>query len=1102
MGPGPGEPAEKVIGRYKLLEVLGRGGMGEVWVAEQTEPVKRQVALKLVRAGTGSREIIARFDSERQALAVMDHPNVARILDGGTTALGQPFFVMELIQGQPLTHYCDEQRLGIEQRLKLFIDVCNGVQHAHQKGIIHRDLKPGNILVSLVDGKPVPKIIDFGLARAIEGNQRLTDQSLMTGVGQILGTLRYMSPEQASLDVVDIDTRTDIYALGVILYELLTGSTPLDESALKSHGFVKVLELIREQDPVRPSRRLENSTDAQVSSITSLRQTDLSRLTRILAGDLDWIVMKALEKDRSRRYESASGFAADVRRYLDSEPVIARPPSFNYRVRKFVRKNRASVIAAALLLLTLTGGIVGTTWGMLIAQASKKREESRATSEAEARREAETNLDYSRKANDVLGSVFDNMDPGTDYSTVAELRNSLVSNLMKAADDLAHSGIGDAVVTAEMHRRLGASLLSLGAIEPAAKLFDLALTTQNQLLGPENPESLTTRAFQAMTYRHAGRLEDAIQSLAETLSIQKRVLGETHPDTLTSMSNLGDFYKYDGQWDKALTILQEAYDLVRKDDQPVDVTTLAIMNNLASTYHHARDFRSAIEILTEVVQHSTQILGSNDTKTLMSITNLASSLREFGDIKKALHLLEPNLKAKKERLGENHPRTFVTMHELAETYDAAGEYEKALSLFQQVFEFRKRTLGAEHPETLNTLNSLAIGFARLKKNDLAQPYFEEAYQINKATKGADHPQTLVSMHNLAQCYRICGKANEAVQLMEAMVDLSKSRLGPEHLETTMAMSSLGIAYFSAGKVQLAASTLEKSLPVLRSRLGDNHAHTITTINHLAECWRALGKIELAIPLFEEALPAYEAQHGSSAAETLFLMNSLAVAYWSSRQLGKSIPLYEELLARQEKQLGRQHPNTQISVANLGINYKDAGRWTDALPLLEEAWGSAPKTPRSAWIAMALFEVLAQSSDKNRVMELLSESRNDLLTSLSDDSARLVQFSRSLLNVGLNEEAEPLLRDALRDLERLQSDGWITYHTKALLGSSLLGQENLAESETLLTDGYEGMKAHEKTNPGLIAIRIKTLDRLIELYTLLDKPDQLNRSTSGSKRYAA
>ena len=338
-----GLASNNTVGPYKLIKKIGEGGMGVVWEAEQTNPVKRKVALKVIRSGYDRKDVLVRFEAERQALAMMNHPNIARIIDAGSTTDGRPYFAMEYVDGLPLTEYCDQNRLSIEKRLALFVDVCAGVQHAHQKGIIHRDLKPSNILVTMVDGQMLPKVIDFGLAKATQSTQRLSDASLNTQVGQVLGTLKYMSPEQANADELDIDTRSDIYSLGVILYQLLTGSTPLDDRSIKSQPIIKVMEYIREGEPIKPSRRLGGVSEQDRSTISQARQTDTAKLNRILVGDLDWIVMKSLEKERNRRYESAFGFSADVKRYLNSEPVVARPPSMKYRVQKFVRKNRTVV---------------------------------------------------------------------------------------------------------------------------------------------------------------------------------------------------------------------------------------------------------------------------------------------------------------------------------------------------------------------------------------------------------------------------------------------------------------------------------------------------------------------------------------------------------------------------------------------------------------------------------------------------------------------------------------------------------------------------------------------------------------------------------------
>jgi serine/threonine protein kinase/tetratricopeptide (TPR) repeat protein len=379
-----------IADRYKLIEEIGEGGMGTVWMAQQTEPVKRAVAVKLIKAGMDSKQVLARFEAERQALALMDHPNIAKVLDGGMTgepgALviggGRPFFVMELVKGVPITKYCDEHRLTPRQRLDLFVPVCQAVQHAHQKGIIHRDIKPSNILVTQYDGRPVPKVIDFGVAKA--AGQQLTDKTLMTGFGAVVGTLEYMSPEQAELNQLDIDTRSDIYSLGVVLYELLTGSTPLDKKRLKQAAFAEILRVIREEEPPKPSTRLSNSTDS-LPSVSAQRHMEPAKLTKLVRGELDWIVMKALEKDRSRRYETANGFAMDIQRYLADEPVQACPPSTAYRFRKFARRNKGPVVAVSLVLLTLVAGIVGTSLGLVRANRAREAEAARAEGERKAK---------------------------------------------------------------------------------------------------------------------------------------------------------------------------------------------------------------------------------------------------------------------------------------------------------------------------------------------------------------------------------------------------------------------------------------------------------------------------------------------------------------------------------------------------------------------------------------------------------------------------------------------------------------------------------------------------------------------------------------------
>jgi serine/threonine protein kinase len=486
----------KRMGNYKLLQVIGEGGMGSVWMAEQEKPVRRRVALKIIKAGLDSREVIARFEAERQALAMMDHPNIARILDAGTTEQGQPYFAMELVQGVPLTEYCDAHKLDLTQRLQLFTKVCDAVQHAHQKGIIHRDLKPSNILVAEYNGQPVPKVIDFGLAKALEATQKLTDKSLFTEFGQVLGTLKYMSPEQAGLDSLDIDTRSDIYALGVILYELLTGTTPLDSDSFKGQALLKVLELIREQESPRPSSRLATTKRETLAAVTEKRRTDAKRLGSVLLGDLDWIVMKALDKDRNRRYESANGFSQDIQHYLNSEPVTARPPSLGYKASKFVRKNQGLVTAASLILAAILLGLAGTIGFALDANNAKILANQEAT---KAKQNEQQAIDNRRDALNAIDDFFLTVSE-VELLNAPGLQPLRLQLLAKATDYFeillsdsqtqATSEVESLAIRLDAKIRYGRMLSAMGQIENSQRLFLEAVKEgKNLRISEDSPDS-------------------------------------------------------------------------------------------------------------------------------------------------------------------------------------------------------------------------------------------------------------------------------------------------------------------------------------------------------------------------------------------------------------------------------------------------------------------------------------------------------------------------------------------------------------------------------------------------------------------------------------
>jgi serine/threonine protein kinase len=484
------------IGQYKLLEEIGEGGMGTVFMAEQTSPVRRVVAVKIVKPGMDSKAVLARFEVERQALSVMDHPNIARVLDAGSTDSGRPFFVMELIKGIPITKYCDLHRLSLRQRLELFVPVCEAIQHAHQKGVIHRDIKPTNVLVAPYEGRAVPKVIDFGLAKA--AGPSLANTTLMTRCGTVVGTPEYMSPEQADLKNLDIDTRSDVYSLGALLYELLTGATPVDRKSLDGAAILEVLRIVREVEPPRPSAKLVSS-DA-LPSIAANRKSEPDKLVKLMRGDLDWVLLKALEKDRARRYGTAHDLARDIRRYLSDEVVEARPPSTSYRAWKFMRRHKMRVAAAGMVLLALLIGIAGTTAGFLRAEQQRRFAEDQ-----QLRAE-----DMETLANERLTQVE------AEKKKVEEEKQAALTTL----DSLAKA------------------YMTAGKLQQAIKVFEQVRDAQVKKLGADNPATIGTVSNLAAAYLIAGRLPQAIKLYEQVRDVVLKKVGTDQPETIEHLIDL------------------------------------------------------------------------------------------------------------------------------------------------------------------------------------------------------------------------------------------------------------------------------------------------------------------------------------------------------------------------------------------------------------------------------------------------------------------------------------------------------------------------------------------------------------------------------------
>jgi serine/threonine protein kinase/tetratricopeptide (TPR) repeat protein len=738
-----------VAGRYKLLEQIGEGGMGTVWVAEQTQPVRRKVALKLIKAGMDSKTVLSRFSAERQALALMDHPNIAKVLDGGATESGRPFFAMEYVKGVPFTKYCDDARLSIAERLALFVPVCQAVQHAHQKGIIHRDLKPSNILICLYDGQPVPKVIDFGLAKAI--HQPLTEHTLYTAHGLMMGTPLYMSPEQAEFNNLDVDTRTDIYALGVILYELLTGTTPLEKKQFKEAAWQEMLRLIKDEEPQRPSTRLSGS--AVLPSVAAQRRLEPVKLTRLVRGELDWIVMKCLEKDRGRRYETANGLARDIGRYLHDEPVEACPPSTGYRLRKFAGKHRTGLVAAGSLVTLLLLATVVCTWqavratrAELAALASLQETEMARAAEAEQRRLAEAAERASRAAADaekksketalareaetravldfVENRVFAAARPQGQEGGLG--RDVTVRRAIDAALPFLDTSFHDQpLLEARLRMTMGNSFYYLGEAKIAAEQYQAARRLYTKHRGPDHPDTLSSMNNLADTYAVLGRQADALKLREETLSLFKAKLGPDHPQTLMSMSNLADTYAVLGRQADALKLREETLSLRKAKLGPDHPQTLMSMSNLANSYSDLGRHADAIKLHEETLTLFKAKLGPDHPHTLMSMSNLANSYASLGRHADALKLREETLSLQKAKLGPDHPNTLVSMYNLANSYAAIGRDADALKLREQTLELYETKLGPTHPYTLGAMNNLAMSLATasdVKLRDLPRAF--------------------------------------------------------------------------------------------------------------------------------------------------------------------------------------------------------------------------------------------------------------------------------------------------------------------------------------------------------------------------------------------
>ncbi len=883
------------IGSYRILRQLGEGGFGEVYEAEQTTPVRRRVALKVLKAGMDSKAVLARFEAERQTLALMEHPSIAKVYDAGMTETGRPYFAMELVSGQSISEFCEHRRLSLREGLALFVAVCRAVEHAHQKGIIHRDLKPSNILVSATDGKPHPRVIDFGIAKATAG--ALSGETLHTGAGDFLGTPEFMSPEQAMSGGIDVDTRTDVYSLGVVLYRLLTGRLPFEPERLRRIGIAEVQRLLREEDPPRPSAVDVDGGSGPGARAPGGAGADASErgkapcAARELRGDLDWIVLKAMAKEREQRYPSAAAFADDIERHLRDEPVLAAAPSVTYRLQKLARRHRAPVAAGVIIAVALAVGLATTTTlaagaaaaiaVLLAGLAATLMQAARARrAEAEARGQAEVATAVNALLTRMLLDANPEMNPRGSEVTLRELVD-------RAARELDEKTSAPALVEAGVRHALGSTYMGLGLYEEAQRQMLRAAEMWRRERGPLAPETIESRMLLAeltvrrgdyangesqlavlgqeiealsalrvgvrerylrtrgANFTNLGRYGEAESFLSAAVAMRRARSGDDGAELARSLMDLCRLHRKQGRYDAAVEAGRDALDMFRRVHVVDHVEVASAADGLAAVLRATHELDEAERLQREAIEIYTRILGPTHTNTAFALASLGVVLNEAGRFSETIPLEREAIATLERSLGADNPEVSKAKETLAVALQETGALEEALALRLSSLERTRRAVGETHWDVAVALNNLGALYRLMGRSEDAIPAFSEAGAIFRRVHGESHPDIAVAMNNLGKAHLDLGRAEEAEAQFTAGLALASGLWPAGHANFGNLRSNRGLALAALGRVDEAERELLAGYEVVAGDLGAEHPRSRRVAGEIAGFYERRGRPDQA-----------------------------------------------------------------------------------------------------------------------------------------------------------------------------------------------------------------------------------------------------------------